>query len=134
MFLIILCVSFVLGNVKIIKTPIFSFWPYINQHHVVLMDNYAIDFTPVEDNSIWKLLFGKNVKGEVRLRHLSDRFQKYNESKSRMISINTYHSIKNRKLKNVVKQLFVWGENCSMNLYTHNCQHFSSYAKKITKS
>ena len=102
--------------VQILYTPIFRFFPI--KHHVVLLDKYAIDFTPVDQPKIkWKLLLGKNVKGEVRIRN-----QYLNESLSSV----------DPKIKSIVKKLFIWGEK-DMNLYTRNCQHFSSYAKKLAK-
>jgi hypothetical protein len=110
-------VIFLVLCVQIIKTPILGFWPYINQHDIVILDEYAIDFTPLKKQP-WDLLLGKNVKGRVRLRHVT----KLDNSESQIF-------IKNNKIKKIVKKLFEWDP--TMNLYTHNCQHFSSYAKKV---
>jgi hypothetical protein len=125
-------------QMQIIYTPIIHFLPYIKQHHIVLLskkDTYAVDFTPVEERfKIWKLISGKNIKGEVRLRRIDQEtiFKKYTEEESRALTLATYHSIKDTEMKTVIKKLFDWNEN-SMNLYTRNCQHFSRYVKSVLK-
>ena len=111
--------------IQILRIPIFNI-PFIN-HHVVILDKYAIDFTSVEDKSVLKLLLGRNVKAMVRLRY-RDSLEKYDEDKTIKLNKSIYHSIKDPKIKSVIKSLFEW--KTDMNLYTHNCQHFSSYAKK----
>jgi hypothetical protein len=128
-------------QMQIIYTPIIHFLPYIKQHHIVLLskkDTYAVDFTPVEERfKIWKLISGKNIKGEVRLRRIdrekifSTLDKKCTEKESRTITLATYHSIKDSEMKTIIKKLFDWNEKKQMNLYTRNCQHFSEYTKHI---
>jgi hypothetical protein len=136
------------------RTAIFNFLPQFKQHHLVLLskDNnvYAIDFTPLDQSghpkNIFRLLSGKNIAGEVRLRCIRDA-NIYEEDKimktwntpftvleSRKVTSSTYNSIKNLEIKHIVNILMDWksDKNQTMNLYIRNCQHFSEYAKKVT--
>jgi hypothetical protein len=114
---------------------------------------YTIDFSPINQTyslTLLKLLFAYNVPAEIRIRHID--LSKYNLSyyyiynnlnndnklidiwynntlenyiDSQIISDNTFKKIKNKKIKNFINKVKTW--NTSMNLYTHNCQHFSQY-------
>lgn len=138
---------------RIMKTSILNFLPQLKQHHLVLLskndDVYSIDFTPVDDRTrsktLLNLLFGKDVKGEIRLRCIKDvniyeeeKIMKIwdnslTEEESRALSNSIYKSIKDEQIKEVVDKLISWksDKNQTMNLYVRNCQHFSTYAKKI---
>ena len=111
---------------QIIYTPIFHL--PINHHSVLLTKekSYLIDFSPVENirhpKTILKLLLGKNVRGEIRLRNNLD--ETYTEEESRLLSKMVYDSIKDPEMKSFIDNL-EWNE--TMNLYTRNCQHFGRY-------
>jgi hypothetical protein len=119
-----------------------------------------LDFTPINQTNITtlvKLLFGQNVDAEVRLRYIKtdnydknwlntdynvidntiddtfvkewDSINKLNEKMSKQITKNIYNSVKNKQINNIIKSSFIWSEY--MNLYHHNCQHFSKYMYNI---
>jgi hypothetical protein len=99
------------------------------KHHSVLLTNeksYLIDFIPVDNirypKTILKLLLGKNMRGEIRLRYNIDETYK-TEEESRLLTQKVYESM-NPEMKNFVDSL-EWDE--TMNLYTRNCQHFGRY-------
>lgn len=130
-------------------------------HIILLSDNpshhvYTLDFTPINQTNITtlvKLLLGQNVDAEVRLRYITmdngrdicsgnsnneidnafvekwDNINKLNEKMSKQVTKNTYNSIDNKQLQHIIKSSFTWPEY--MNLYCHNCQHFSKYMYKI---
>jgi hypothetical protein len=151
-----------------LKTAILHFFPSIKLHHIILLsDNpnhhvYTLDFTPINQTNITtlvKLLVGKNVDAEVRLRYIKtdndndncngsvnhnnafnneidnafvekwDSINKLNEKNSKQLTKNTYNNIDNKQLQHIVKSSFLWNEY--MILYNHNCQHFSKYVYKI---
>ena len=140
---------------RILKTSILQFFPTIKLHHIILLsDNpshhvYTLDFTPINQTNITtlvKLLLGQNVDAEVRLRYITmdnerdicsdnafvekwDNINKLNEKMSKQLSKNTYNSIDNKQLQHIIESSFLWHEY--MNLYNHNCQHFSKYIYKI---
>ena len=125
------------------------------KHHV-----YTLDFTPINQTNIttlMKLLLGQNVDAEIRLRHIKtdnggdicnvnnnneinnkidttfvekwSSMNNLNEKMSKQLTKNTYNNIDNKQIQNIVKSSFLWNEY--MNLYYHNCQHFSKYVYKI---
>jgi len=130
-------------------------------HIILLSDNpshhvYTLDFTPINQTNITtlvKLLLGQNVDAEVRLRYITmdngrdicsgnsnneidnafvekwDNINKLNEKMSKQLTKNTYNSIDNKQLQHIIKSSFTWPEY--MNLYCHNCQHFSKYMYNI---
>jgi len=122
-------------------------------HHV-----YTLDFTPINQTNITtlvKLLLGQNVHAEVRIRYIKmdngcdicsdnsnniidtafvekwDSINKLNEKMSKQLSKNTYNNIDidNKQVHDIIESSFLWYEY--MNLYNHNCQHFSKYIYKI---
>jgi hypothetical protein len=113
---------------------------------------YTIDYSPINQThstTLLKLLFAYNVPAEIRIRHIN--LLKYNLTytsiynniynnelidiwhnttsqnylESQIISDNTLKKIKNKKIKNFINKIKNW--DTSMNLYSHNCQHFSTY-------
>lgn len=122
------------------------------KHHV-----YTLDFTPINQTNITtliKLLFGQNVDAEVRLRYIKtdndcnicsdnnnidcnnntfvekwNNMNNLNEKMSKQLTKNTYNTINNKQIQNIIKSSFLWRQY--MNLYYHNCQHFSKYVYKI---
>jgi hypothetical protein len=132
---------------RIIKSAILHFAPSIKLHHIVLLsDNskqhvYTLDFTPINQThraTLLKLFFGRNVPAEIRLRYIETNID-YNETimqkwstminmdeySSAKLSKTVYNNIYNKQVKNIVNRAFAWSPY--MNLYNHNCQHFSRY-------
>jgi hypothetical protein len=161
-FIIIKNVNSVLNqniNFEIIKSPIVSIFPKLKLHHIVLLSTnssngvYAIDFSPYyqsDKKTLLKLLFGFNVKAEIRIRYLSNYLLNNNNFIDTWHSMNLKDPYKSKELTNNILedmcnkkkkycrdydlQLFIkdiinnW--ESSMNLYTHNCQHFSNFIQE----
>ena len=146
-------------NFAIVETPILSILPKLKLHHIVLLSTnktdgiYALDFSPYyqsDKKTLLKLLFGFNVKAELRIRYLSNYFLKNNNFINTCHNMNLKDPYESKELTNNILedmcnkkkkycrdydlQLFIkyiinnW--ESSMNLYTHNCQHFSNFVKK----
>ena len=146
-------------NFAIVETPILSILPKLKLHHIVLLSTnssdgkYAIDFSPYYQSNkktLLKLLFGFNVEAEIRIRYLSNYLLNNNNLIDTWHNMNLKDPYKSEELtNNILKnmcnkkkkycrdydlQLFIkyiinnW--ESSMNLYTHNCQHFSNFVKK----
>ena len=135
---------------RIIQSSALHFLPIIKLHHIVLLtDNpkkyvYTLDFTPInqtQSGTLLKLLFAQNVTGEVRLRYIETNIEnndfiiqkwsdmnKIDEHESFQLTKKVYNKIYNKKIHNIVTTSFLWLHY--MNLYDHNCQHFSRYVKK----
>lgn len=130
---------------KIIHTPIYEPLKSCIFHNIVFMkktpfndnhqeydDVYAIDFSPVENISDWrialKLLLGKSVKGKLRLVYF-DRIDKKSIQKDIMssepvISFETINDID----PDIYDKIINWKP--LFQLYNHNCKHFSRYLYK----
>lgn len=118
---------------------------------------YAIDFTPIDQKNpktILKLLMGRNVPAEIRVRFLKDGFNSvkefqeikgtwacmnyddYNPIESMEVSESALNGVTEPELqhvKNAIKRIQKqW--NSEMNFYTHNCRHFSAFVKRFLKS
>ena len=146
--------QFNINNIKILKTPILNFIPQLKLHHILIIPEYnnksiyTIDFSPINQTkttTLLKLLFAKNVPAEIRIRHINLSkfnltYNNYNDNtliniwyngnsqnylESQLISDQVFKKIKNKKIKKFIANIKTW--NTSMNLYTHNCQHFSTY-------
>jgi len=126
--------------------------PFIKQHHIFVLSDkphyyvYTLDFSPFNQKNVSilvKMLFARNVPGEIRLRHVmtnienDDRiikeWSKMNQVdpiSSWQLSNNLYHKISNPQIKAIVGKSLQWQPY--MNLYNHNCQHFSRFVKNIT--
>jgi hypothetical protein len=127
-----LCYSFILN---IIKSPILTFLPKINEHYIVVLYNkndknniYTIDFSPINKNSktLIKLSFGQNISSIIRIKNFN-----YNNSLFSKDFINKWENeknisffyIKDKKIKDFLyKYYFI---NREMNLYNYNCKHFA---------
>ena len=138
---------------RIMNTPILGFFPQLKLHHIVLLKKnknlYSIDFTPLNQGyakTQLQLLLGKNVEGEIRLRDLNNidinddkqialkwNNNSFTGKESRELTNKVYKSIKDAELKVLLYKLLYWEvkNNQTMNLYIHNCQHFSGYARNI---
>jgi hypothetical protein len=121
---------------RVIKTPIFHFSPAIKQHHVVIIKTanrnriYAVDYTPVKQN--WKtmirLFLGMSVPAKIRViflendcLHCGTDEEMEEKWKKAKLQVNTLMFPPILKLKEQSK----WKDPQKMNLYVHNCQHFS---------
>jgi hypothetical protein len=137
-------------NIKILKTSILNFAPQLKLHHVVLLENnhdlYSIDFSPINQTTkktLLKLLFAQNVPAEIRLRKIENisfydeeniidnwsSMIKNNYEESEQLSNEVYKNIYNQSIKNFIYEIKLW--NKDMNLYNHNCQHFSKFIEKL---
>lgn len=152
--LFIIFVNFVIYNksfnIKILKTSILSFTPQLKLHHIVIIENksdlYSIDFSPINQTSqkiLLKLLFAQNVPAEIRLRKIEnisfyedekiiDNWSskiKTNYEESQELSIDVYNNNEDENIKNFIDKINCWDKK--MNLYNHNCQHFSKFVKEL---
>lgn len=145
LYLVLSCQSPI--TFHIIHSSALHFIPAIKMHHIVLLTDkpkyyvYTLDFTPINQTkpyTLLKLLFNKNVPAEVRLRYVEtavennatiiekwDTMNKVDEQSSYKLSESVYSKIHNKQIKNIVDVAFQWLPY--MNLYNHNCQHFSKY-------
>lgn len=138
-------------NLDIIYSPIIEQLPIIRLHHSILLyqddEFYTLDFTPTDRASLkrtLKLLFGKNILGEIRVRKINnlDNDMLVKDKKDKKYIINEYEisdllspieskelsnitlsNIKNNDIKNFIKKYMT--ADIKMNLYKNNCQHFS---------
>jgi len=126
---------------KVLHTSILNFAPFLKLHHVVVVwdskEMYAVDFSPINQPhplTLLKLILGKNVPAETRIRKLNtftDKIEIYDTQTSELLTNKTFEKIQNKKLKKMIKKMRSWK---TMNLYNQNCQHFSSFAKKLDPS
>ena len=132
---------------RILQSSILHFMPSIKLHHIVLLSNnpnhyvFTLDFTPINQShasTLLKMLLAQNVPAEVRLRYIETNIennktiiQKWtnmmnmDEYNSAKLSKNVYKKIYDKQVQNIVNRAFLWPPY--MNLYNHNCQHFSHY-------
>lgn len=112
-------------------------------HHIVLLSNnpyngiYILDFSPINQTStktLVNLLLAKNVPGEIRLRNIKEFDFFENDDKiinfwSHMKTSDNLTSINDEEVQQKIAYIMqMW--NPRMNLYTHNCQHFSRFVQK----
>jgi hypothetical protein len=139
---------------RVVYSSALHFMPFIRQHHIfVLTDKpqyyvYTLDFSPFNQKNVStlvRMLFARNVPGEIRLRQvitnienddvIIDTWNKMNRVDARtswQLSKNIYNTIRNPQIKAIVDKSLQWQPY--MNLYNHNCQHFSRFVKNITHS
>lgn len=132
---------------RILQSSILHFAPSIKLHHIVLLSDkpnhhvYTLDFTPINQThkeTLLKLLLARNVPAEIRLRYIETNIennkiimQKWStminmdEYASSQLSKSVYNKIYDEQIKNIINRAFAWSPY--MNLYNHNCQHFSHY-------
>ena len=128
-------------NYRVIKTPIFKFTIYVKQHHVVFIQykdkhpfyrgTYAVDFTPIKQTwkTLIRLALGMSIPSKIRIHFIVENVsfdetdeileQKWLNSKLLMNPVQLFPPIV--KLQEESK----WKDPQYMNLYSHNCQHFS---------
>ena len=145
---------------RVLHSGILGFLPELKLHHLVVLspisnnknrnnkksaDTYVIDFSPLDAGSpstLLKLALAMNVPAETRLRvirngsSMSDSefigawhaMNPADTDESLELSNKVYRSIRDRRLKTLLDSVFTW--NNEMNLYTHNCQHFSAFVSE----
>jgi hypothetical protein len=114
---------------RILYSAALNFLPKLKLHHIVLLSNtdnskiYAFDFTPINQTSfstLSKLFFGYNVPAEIRVVYLEDSHFFDNDEILFQKWVKNKDIVSNKNIK-----IDEW--NNDMNLYTHNCQHFSKW-------
>lgn len=115
---------------RIIKTAIVDFLPDYKQHHIVVIEKhnrilYIVDFSPINQSN-WRTLFrlalAQDVPAEIRVKPIVG-VDFYNDD----LIIDQW--LNKKCITNVARVFPVldhWNSE-TMNLYTHNCQHFSSF-------
>jgi uncharacterized phage-associated protein len=107
---------------------------------------YIVDFSPVNQTiyTMTKLLFLQSIPAEIRIRHIGS-LEKYSSKKdiinhwhsvnskltayeSQLLTDKTYENINDEFIKEKMSKIIKWDSH--MNLYYHNCQHFSSFVKQ----
>lgn len=143
--------GFVLGSYKIniLETSILDFVPSVKLHHVVILKKenenekkknniiYAIDFTPTgkrDFKTAVRLFLGFNAPAEIRFMPITEV-----DFRDTSTLIEKWETIRNEETSiekpNEILDLFTDWKNDSMNLYCHNCQHFSRFIKmKVSKN
>ena len=136
----------------VLHSSALHFMPFIKLHHIFVFTDkpqyyvYTLDFSPFNQKNasiLLQMLFARNVPGEIRLRqvmtniensdHIIEQWNKMNQVdavSSWKLSKTLYHKIRNPQIKAIVDKSLAWQPY--MNLYTHNCQHFSRFVKNIT--
>lgn len=119
---------------RILYSSALHFWPALKIHHIVLFSNHngdkvvAMDFTPINQTSfttLSKLFLGYDVPAEIRVVYLKDSY--FLDTDSLLID-KWAKNIQNMKSIEYVK-IDEW--KSEMNLYRHNCQHFSKWANTL---
>lgn len=120
---------------RILYSSALHFLPELKLHHIVLFSNstgnkvYAIDFTPINQTSfstLSKLLFGYNVPAEIRMIHLDNSH--FLDTDDSLLD----QWIQKSKNSVYISTIKVDDWNNEMNLYTHNCQHFSKWVTSLS--
>ena len=125
---------------RVLYTPVFPYLPSFKQHHVIVVTGshniaYAFDFTPVNQGSLktqMDLVLGKNVPGTIRVLRIPDAagdLDITNSWKSVSEESESTADINDRQIINLIKRTKSW--KTEMNMYTHNCQHFSAFMQGL---
>ena len=152
--MMMLCIVYYHSHItyRVLYSSALHFIPFIRQHHIFVFTDkpqyyvYTLDFSPFNQKNVStlvKMLFARNVPGEIRLRHIITNIENDNriiEQWNKMNSVdamtswklskNVYNKIRNTQIKAIVDKSLKWQPY--MNLYKHNCQHFSHFMKNIT--
>lgn len=117
---------------RIIKTAVVHFAPSIKQHHIVVIEKYnrilcAVDFSPINQSdlrTLADLVLGRDVPAEVRVKNVIgvDFYDDERIVEQWLLG----SSIASGSSSSAFPELRTWNGS-SMNLYTHNCQHFSAF-------
>lgn len=125
-----------INNIHLKKeyAAILGFAPLLRVHDIVVVhDNnniLTIDFTPINQSNpdvLLKLLIGKNVPAEVRIRKMAT----WNLTEWYSLSPISVDDINDIVLRNKINGVIdTWNHNnreSGMNLYKRNCKQFSNY-------
>jgi len=129
-------------HLEIKYTSIFESIPQLKLHHIVIVKEdpnkeslYAIDFTPINNGKRIDLLLNKNAPAQLRIRSMQ-HWSVDDWHKTPTINVN---NIKNKSIREPVKNILnkwklhsekrLCSQDCVMNMYKHNCQHFSKFFK-----
>lgn len=156
-------------KLSIIPTAVLNFAPWLELHHIIAIlpnkkdDNlprgvFALDFTPIDQanpNTILKLLSGKNVPAEVRVRYISSVVpvevnEKIKDTWSQICTI--YNPLQSKEITELTLTDPVEDEDMqyiqkmaerirkkwsgtypTMNFYNHNCRNFSKFCADFIK-
>jgi len=138
--------------IRIMKTPIFRFFPIAIKHHALIISKtqntegvYLLDYTPITKKNESqlkthiKLLMGWTVPAEIRLRLIrdakldedekivasSDILDVQDAELSKEISKGIYENITDIEIKETIGTMINKSKhNNTMNLYSYNCQSF----------
>ena len=129
--------------IKVLHTPIISYISYLKLHHLIVLTNdkknlYTIDFTPIRQTDLKTkilLLLNYNVSAEIRIKNIINsnydddldiikKWSTQETSETQIITKKNMKSIHDREIKKIIMKTLNW--DSQMNLYTNNCQHFSS--------
>jgi hypothetical protein len=121
---------------RIIKTAIVHFAPSIKQHHIVIVEKYnrilcAVDFSPINQSdlrTLTDLVLGRDVPAEVRIKNIIgvDFYDDDGIVDHWLVGSSIASSSSSSSLSSVFPELRTWN-GTTLNLYTHNCQHFSAF-------
>lgn len=154
--MLMLCIAYYHSHItyRVLYSSALHFIPFIRQHHIFVFTDkpqyyvYTLDFSPFNQknaSTLIRMLLARNVPGEIRLRQVITNIENDNfiiEQWNKMNSVdamtswklskNVYNKIRNTQIKAIVDKSLKWQPY--MNLYKHNCQHFSRFVKNITLS
>jgi len=130
----------IISKPNVLYTPVFPLFPNFKQHHVIVVTGsrniaYAFDFTPVNQGSLktqLDLVLGKNVPGKIRVLRIPDAagdLDITNSWKALSGELESVTDIDDRQITRLIKRTKSW--NTEMNMYTHNCQHFSAFMQGL---
>jgi len=130
--LLLFYLGFIVNSLRtrIVKTAVVNFAPSIKQHHVVVIEQYnrflyTLDFTPLSQSNwltLFDLLLGRDVPSEVRVKFING-VDFHDDDGIVEQWLNRPCILHGSSLFPILR---TWNET-TMNLYTHNCQHFSSF-------
>ena len=124
-------------RIHVLETPILDFLPNLKLHHVVILEKdnrvYAVDFTPTgkrDLKTVVRLLLGFSEPAEIRFLPIAN--VDFTDKKAIIKKWENLRDAKQmtKKNKKEFEDLFKDWKNDSMNMYCHNCQHFSHFVKR----
>ena len=129
--------------IKVLHTPIISPISYLKLHHLIVLTNdnkniYTMDFTPINQTDLKTkilLLLNYNVSAEIRIKKIINsnyhdeldiikKWSTQETSETQIITKKNMKYIHDREIKKIIMKTSNY--DSQMNLYTNNCQHFSS--------
>jgi hypothetical protein len=141
-----LCIGTVCSSIRIriVNAPFIEYLPSAKLHHIVVVSEdeqnvpyYSVDFSPVGNTfprTPLRLLLGQSVPAEIRI-CVFDKELTNDEIVNTVFSNTCVKENMLQKMKQNSPEIYEYIQRvhdweCRMNLYTHNCQHFSVFARK----